>query len=57
MTGSLPILSDNLQKYFAEIRCFRVLTPEEEYQLAVKYYEEKDLEAAHTLVTSNLVSW
>ncbi|MRR58291.1 MAG: RNA polymerase sigma factor RpoH [Deltaproteobacteria bacterium] len=54
MSGSLPILSDNLQKYFAEIRSFRVLTPEEEYQLAVKYYEEKDLEAAHTLVTSNL---
>ena len=54
MTGSLPILSDNLQKYFAEIRRFRVLTPEEEYQLAVKFYEEKDLEAAHMLVTSNL---
>jgi RNA polymerase sigma-32 factor len=54
MTGSLPILSDNLQKYFAEIRRFRVLSPEEEYQLAVKFYEEKDLEAAHMLVTSNL---
>lgn len=54
MTGSLPVLSDNLQKYFAEIRRFRVLSPEEEYQLAVKFYEEKDLEAAHTLVTSNL---
>jgi len=54
MTGSLPVLSDNLQKYFTEIRSFRVLAPEEEYQLAVKYYEEKDLEAAHALVTSNL---
>jgi RNA polymerase sigma-32 factor len=54
MTGSLPVLSDNLQKYFAEIRRFRVLTPEEEYRLAVKFYEEKDLEAAHMLVTSNL---
>jgi len=54
MTGSLPVLSDNLQKYFAEIRRFRVLSPEEEYQLAVKFYEEKDLEAAHMLVTSNL---
>jgi RNA polymerase sigma-32 factor len=54
MSESLPILSDNLQKYFAEIRSFRVLTPEEEYQLAVKYFEEKDLEAAHALVTSNL---
>jgi len=54
MTASLPVLSDNLNKYFAEIRCFRVLSPEEEYSLAVKFYEEKDLEAAHTLVTSNL---
>ncbi len=54
MTGSLPILSDNLQKYFAEIRTFRILTPDEEYQLAVKFYEEKDLESAHMLVTSNL---
>ncbi|MGA7827218.1 MAG: RNA polymerase sigma factor RpoH [Geobacteraceae bacterium] len=54
MTGSLPILSDNLQKYFAEIRRFRVLSPEEEYQLAVKFYEEKDLDAAHMLITSNL---
>jgi RNA polymerase sigma-32 factor len=54
MAGSLPILSDNLQKYFAEIRTFRILSPEEEYQLAVRFYEEKDLEAAHMLVTSNL---
>ncbi len=54
MAGSLPILSDNLQKYFTEIRSFRVLAPDEEYQHAVKFYEEKDLEAAHVLVTSNL---
>jgi RNA polymerase sigma-32 factor len=54
MTGSLPVLSDNLQKYFAEIRSFPILAPEEEYRLAVRFYEDKDLEAAHTLVTSNL---
>lgn len=54
MTATLPVLSDNLGLYLAEIRRFPVLTPEEEYRLAVKFYEEKDLEAAHTLITSNL---
>lgn len=54
MTASLPALSDNLSIYFAEIRRFQILTAEEEYRLAVKFYEEKDLKAAHTLVTSNL---
>lgn len=54
MTAALPVLSDNLNMYLAEIRRFPILTADEEYRLAVKYYEEKDLEAAHTLVTSNL---
>ncbi len=54
MTASLPVLADNLNRYLEEIRRFQVLAPEEEYRLAVKFYEEKDLEAAHTLVTSNL---
>ncbi|MDD2320864.1 MAG: RNA polymerase sigma factor RpoH [Geobacteraceae bacterium] len=54
MTASLPVLTDNLNRYFEEIRRFQVLAPEEEYRLAVKFYEEKDLEAAHTLVTANL---
>lgn len=54
MTATLPVLSDNLNLYLAEIRRFPVLTAEEEYRLAVRFYEEKDLEAAHTLITSNL---
>jgi len=54
MTATLPVLSDNLNLYLAEIRRFPILAPEEEYRLAVKFYEEKDLEAAHALITSNL---
>jgi RNA polymerase sigma-32 factor len=54
MTAAFPAVSDSTSLYFTEIRRFPVLTPEEEYRLAVKFYEEKDLEAAHTLITSNL---
>jgi RNA polymerase sigma-32 factor len=54
MTAAFPVTSDSTSLYFTEIRRFPVLTPEEEYRLAVKFYEEKDLEAAHTLITSNL---
>jgi RNA polymerase sigma-32 factor len=54
MTAALPVLSDNINLYLAEIRRFPILTAEEEYRLAVKFYEDKDLEAAHTLITSNL---
>jgi RNA polymerase sigma-32 factor len=50
----MPVVADNMNLYLAEIRRFPILPPEEEYRLAVKFYEEKDLEAAHTLITSNL---
>jgi RNA polymerase sigma-32 factor len=45
---------DPLQRYLMEIRQYELLTKEEEYQLAVKYRDEKDPEAAYKLVTSNL---
>jgi RNA polymerase sigma-32 factor len=51
---SLPVVADSLTVYLREIRKFPILTPEEEYRFAVKFYEDKDLEAAHTLITSNL---
>jgi RNA polymerase sigma-32 factor len=50
----MPVVADSLNLYLAEIRRFPVLSPEEEHRLAVRFYEEKDLEAAHTLITSNL---
>lgn len=54
MNYTMPAVVDNLSLYLAEIRRFPVLSAEEEHGLAVKLYEEKDLEAAHRLITSNL---
>src|SRR3954465_6345814 len=54
MAATLPVVSDNLSLYLSEIKKFPVLSPEEEHRYAVKFYEEKDLEAAQTLITANL---
>ena len=54
MVARLPIVADSLSLYLAEIRKFPVLSEEEEHRHAVKFFEEKDLESAHTLITSNL---
>lgn len=48
------VLNDNLTKYLAQIDKYPLLTPEEEKRLAIRYYEKKDVEAAHKLVTSNM---
>src|SRR5688572_9862218 len=45
---------DPLQAYMRDVNRYRLLTPAEEYELAVRYVEEGDLDAARTLVTSNL---
>ncbi len=44
----------NLSRYLQEIRKFPMLTPEEEYQLAKRWRDEGDQQAAHKLVTSHL---
>lgn len=44
----------SLVQYLTQIDNFPLLTREQEYQLAVKYKKDNDIEAAHTLVTSNL---
>jgi len=54
MVANYPVVADSLTLYLAEIRKFRVLNEDEERYHAVKFYEEKDLESAHTLITSNL---
>jgi RNA polymerase sigma-32 factor len=54
MVAQLPIVSDSLSLYLAEIRKFSVLNEEDEHRVAVKFFEEKNIEAAHTLITSNL---
>ena len=42
------------ETYLKEIKQFPLLTPEEEFKLAVRYRKHSDIEAAHTLITSNL---
>src|SRR5262249_1595635 len=46
--------SDNLQRYMAEIRRIPLLSREEEHDLAVKWHEQGDRQAAWSLVTANL---
>jgi RNA polymerase sigma-32 factor len=43
-----------LQRYLLEIRRFKPLTAEEEFELAVRYREDGDHAAAYRLVTANL---
>jgi RNA polymerase sigma-32 factor len=53
-TMTMPVVADNLSRYLAEIRKFPLLTAQEEQQYAMRFYEDKDLEAAHRLITGNL---
>ena len=54
MSSSLPIPSNSLQSYLAQIRDYPVLSREEEYELAMRHRETGDLEAARKLIVSNL---
>jgi RNA polymerase sigma-32 factor len=45
---------DPLQRYLLEIKHYRLLTREEETELAIRVRERQDQQAAHKLVTSNL---
>ncbi|AIF80707.1 RNA polymerase factor sigma-32 [endosymbiont of Acanthamoeba sp. UWC8] len=53
---ALPIIHSDtgLSKYLQQIAKFPILSEQEEYDLAVKWHESQDLEAAHFLVTSHL---
>lgn len=54
MYATMPVVADSFSRYLAEIKVFPLLEEQEEYRLAVRLYEEDDLEAAQTLITSNL---
>lgn len=43
-----------LQLYLQEIAKYPLLTPEEEFEFAVKHLHEGDIQAAHRLITANL---
>lgn len=45
---------DPLKQYLSEIRRYPLLKPEQEHELAVRYRETGDVQAAEKLVTSNL---
>ncbi len=53
-SSSLPVPSNSLQSYLAQIRNYPVLSREEEYELAMELRETGDLEAARKLIVSNL---
>jgi RNA polymerase sigma-32 factor len=52
-TRSITVANE-LDRYIAQLRQYPVLSQEEETRLARKWREEGDVQAAHTLVTSNL---
>jgi len=45
---------DALQSYINQARRYPLLTPEEEHEIAVRYVESGDIDAARKLVTANL---
>ncbi len=49
-----PILNNPLEQYLREVNAYPLLTREEEYELAVRYRETGDPDAARALVTANL---
>ena len=49
-----PVLYDPVSAYYQTIRHYPVLTRDKEKELGVRYLETEDVEAAYTLVTSNL---
>ena len=52
--SNLPIVKNSLETYLVQINQFPLLTPEEEFDLAVRYRKDNDINAAHKLITSNL---
>ena len=53
-TIELSESNDSLEKYVRRISKCPLLSREEEFKLARRYCDHKDLEAAHKLITSNL---
>jgi len=54
MNMNLPAATSTLDLYISQINQFQLLTPEEEFKLAVRFKKHNDMEAAERLVTSNL---
>jgi RNA polymerase sigma-32 factor len=54
LKASLPAHTTSLERYLAELSNYPILSREEEYELAMRYKKDGDLEAARKLITSNL---
>lgn len=52
--SNLPVVKSPLETYLIQINQFPLLSPEEEFKLAERYYKYKDVKAAQKLITSNL---
>jgi RNA polymerase sigma-32 factor len=52
--GRALVAFDPLQRYLMEIRRYPLLSREEERELAIRYKEHEDIQAAYKLVTGNL---
>lgn len=50
----LPVLADSLHSYLAEINRYPLLSQDQEFEIAERYWRSKSIEDAHTLVASNL---
>jgi RNA polymerase sigma-32 factor len=50
----LPVVGDGFEHYMAQVNRFDLLSPEEEYELAMRFRRDGDLAAAHRLVCANL---
>lgn len=53
-TGGGLVRADPMQIYMREVQRHRLLKPDEEHELAVRYAETQDVDAAARLVTANL---
>jgi RNA polymerase sigma-32 factor len=49
-----PVISNSLDSFLAQVRDIKPLSQEREFDLAVRYRENGDIEAAHELVVSHL---
>jgi RNA polymerase sigma-32 factor len=49
-----PIAKNGLDHFLGQVGKIKPLSPEREYELAVRYYETKDRDAAHELIVSHL---
>jgi RNA polymerase sigma-32 factor len=49
-----PVVSTGLDGFLSQVRAIKPLSPEREFELAVKYKETGDRETAHELVVSHL---